>query len=257
MKQVREMKSEDIEQVLELYHRFATQYVGLARRHRRDYSRLIRKKENENFVALDEQGKIVGYVSSRFEKRNREGSIAEIVVDPNQDFQQTAKQLVDKAYNTLLKRKPAIIFAGSLRNPNYADIFPAMGFFSTESKGVLMYAVLDTPKLLDDITPLIVSRLEKTRDWNGLLQIDCEGHNLFVNKDSENTRVIVWTNQTADFKIALNRDLLTKLLLSIADPIEANQKGQLEVETIQNKTATNHLLRVLFPKKQFLIMDYW
>jgi len=251
------MRTEDIEQVLGLYHRFATQFVGLARRQRRDYNRLIRRNENKNFVALNEQGKIVGYISSRFEKRNREGRINEIVVDPTLDFQLTAKQLVDKAYNALLEEKPAAIFASSLRNPKYSSIFPAMGFFDTESTDVFMYAIIDTPKFLNDIAPIIVNRLKDIKQWNGLLQIECEGHSLFINKDRESTQVVVWTNQTANLKITLNRELLAKLLLNIVDPIEANKTGQLKAKTVQNQTKTDQLLRALFPKSQFLTMDYW
>lgn len=257
IEQVREMRSEDVEQVLELYHRFATRYVGLARRRKKDYIRLIRKKEYINHVALDKRGEIVGYISSRFEKRKRDGRIDEIVVDTNHDLQKIAKQLVDKAYTTLIEKKSAIIFAGSIRNPSYENIFPAMGFFGTESQDVFMYTVLDTSKFLKEVAPIFVKRLRETKGWSGLLQIECEGHSLFINKDQKDAQVLIWTNLTVDFKVTLTKGLLTKLLLGNMDPVEASQAGQLAIETTENKTTINHLLRALFPKRNFLIMDYW
>jgi hypothetical protein len=68
---------------------------------------------------------------------------------------------------------------------------------------------------------------------------------------------VIWTNQPINLKITLTQELLTKLIFGIADPVESHRTGQLKVETIEGSAKTNQLLKALFPKKQFLIMDYW
>ncbi len=254
---IREMKKEDAEQLLSVYSRFAKEYVGLASRDLKTYKRQLRRKENMGWVALNQKGNIIGYVTARFDKRKREARISEIVIDPDKDFEQIAKPLVNKAYKSLLEKKPAVISAGSIRNPHYAKIFPKLGFFDVEPSGVFMYAILDIPKFLTEISPILANRLKQLKQWNGLLQLECEEHSLFIRKRQDNIETLIWTNQTPDFKIALNLELLTKLLFGIANPTESFKTGQIKIETTLNEKGTSQILTSAFPKRQFLIMDFW
>jgi len=255
--QTREARKEDAQQMLNLYNDFAREFEGPASRDLKTYRRLLRRKERINWLAINEQRKMVGYISSRFDKRRREGYIGEIVVDPTQDFEKVAKPLVDRAYNTLVEKKSAVIAAGSLRNPRPEKIFETLGFIGLESTSVFMYTILNTQKFLNELAPILASRLKKMKGWTGLAQIECDGHKVLIQKTEENIDPIVWSNQPVDFKVTLSRGVLIKLIFGIVDPIEANQTGQLKVDTVQNPATTNQLLRVLFPKRQFLIMDYW
>lgn len=253
---IREMKKEDAEQLLSVYCRFAKEYVGLASRDIKTYKRLLRRKGNIGWDALNQKGNIIGYVTARFDKKARHARIVEIVIDPENDFGQIAKPLVNKAYTSLLEKKPAKITAGSIRNSYYAEIFPELGFFDVEERGVFMYTILDISKFLTEISPILANRL-KQLPWNGLLQLQCEEHSLFIRKQQKNIETLIWTNQTPDFKIVLTRKLLTKLLFSTTNPVEALQIGQLKIETTLNEKETYQILTKLFPKKQFLIMDFW
>jgi len=255
--QVRQARKEDAQGMLNLYTDFTREFVGPASRDLETYKRMLRRKERINWIATNEQGKMVGYVSSRFDKRRREGRIEEIVVDPNHDFEQVAKPLVDKAYNTLVEKIPAIIVTGTLRNPQYEKIFPALGFFASESTSVFMYTILNTQRFLNELAPVFAERLKKMKKWNGLTQIECEGHRIFLSKTNENVELIVWTNRPVNFKIVLSRDTLTKLIFSSEDPLESLKSNILRVETTVSQEVRNQLLRTLLPRKQFLIMDYW
>jgi len=255
--QVREARKEDAQQMLNLYLDFAQEFVGPASRTLKTYRRILRRKERINWIAVDRSRKMVGYVSSRFDKKRREGRIEEIVVHPSHDFEQVAKPLVERAYDSLLEKKPAIMVAGSFRNPKYEKIFPALGFFASETADVFMYAIINTQRFLNELAPIFANRLKKMEKWNGLTQIECEGHSIFLQKTDESVQQIVWTNQPIDFKVKLNKTALTKLSFSIADPIEYFKNGQLEVGTTLSHQQTSQLLRVFFPQKQFLIMDYW
>jgi len=255
--QLRKARKEDAQQMLSLYSDFTREFVGPAQRDLRTYRRVMRRKDRTYWIAINEQGKMLGYVLSRFDEKRRQGSIDEIVVDPKNDYEQVAKPLIDKAYNTLIEKKAALIVAGSFGNLQYEKIFPALGFLSFESTDVLMYAILNAQAFLNELAPIFANRLKRMEKWKGLVQIECDNHSVFIQKTKENTEPLVWSNQPVDFKVALNRDILIKLVFSVADPIEANQTEQIKVETTQDQTTTNQLLRTLFPKKQFLIMDYW
>jgi hypothetical protein len=80
---------------------------------------------------------------------------------------------------------------------------------------------------------------------------------MFLEKTSKGVQRIVWTNERVDLKLTLTREILTKLVLGVADAIEAQDAKLLTVESASGSEKTNRLVRVLFPKKQFLIMDYW
>jgi len=254
---IRKMKREDAEQLLGVYNRLAKKYVGLASRDIKTYRRLLRKKENLGWVALSQKDNIIGYVTARFNKRKREARIIEIVIDPNNDFEQIANFLVSRAYKSLLEKNPAVFSAGSIRNSYYAKIFPKLGFFDIEERGVFMYAILDIPKFLTEISSIIINRIKQLKEWNGLLQLECEGHNLFIQKQKENIETLIWTNQTPNLKIALDRELLTKLLFGVAHPLESLKTKQLKIETTLNQKETSQILTTIFPKKRFLIMDFW
>jgi len=255
--QVREARKEDAQQMLTLYNSFAQQFVGLSSRDIRNYRRLLRRKERINWVAINKQGKMVGYASSRFDKGRREGRVEEIIVDSRHDFEKVAKPLVDKAYNTLIEKKPALIIAGSIRNPQHEKVLPALGFISFESTGVFMYSILNTQRFLNELAPVFANRLKRMERWRGLAQIECEGHSLFLQKTSEEIQQFVWTNQPIDFKVKLNKTVLTKLIFGIANPIGCFKNRELEVEATLGKEITSQLLGILFPQKQFLITDYW
>jgi len=243
--------------MLNLYNEFCNEFVGAALRDLKDFRRKLRRKGNINWVALDKD-RVVGYVHARLQKeRFNRGEFEEVIVDPQHDFVQIARPLVEKVNDTFAEKKVNAIVAGSMRNPIYEKIFPALGFFESESTGVFMYAILDTQKFLNELTSVFTNRLKKLDKWNGLTQIECEGHSIFLQKTNGNAKPLVWTNQLVDFKVTLTRDVLTKIALGVADPIESLKNGQLRVETTLSQEKNNRLLRTLFPKKQFLILDGW
>src|SRR3989304_6869048 len=114
---VRQARKEDIEQMLQVYSSFTQQFVGSASRTPRHFRRMLQRKDNMNLVALDKQNRIIGYVQARYEKRLNRGEFREIVVDPKQDFEQIAEQLVEKVNVLFMEKKVSEITAGSLQDP--------------------------------------------------------------------------------------------------------------------------------------------
>jgi len=255
--QLREARKEDIPQMLNVYNEFSKEFVGAASRDTEAFRRMLRKKDNINWVALDNQNRVVGYVHARLEKRLNRGEFGEVVVNPKHDFEKIAKSLVEKVNNKFVEKKVAAIVAGSLRDPAYEKIFPAIGFLESESMGVFMYAILDTQRFLNELASVFANRLKKLEERSVLTQIECEGHSVFLQKANGNVESLVWTNQPIDFKVTLTRDVLTKLVFGVSESVESLKTGELKVETTLSQERTNRLLRTLFPKKQFLTMDFW
>jgi len=254
---VRQAKKEDNERMLQLYNSFMRRFVGSASRTSRSFTRILRKKDNINYVALDSQNRMIGYVHAALEKRNNTGEFRDIIVDPEQDFEKVANILVEKVNADFAKKKVASIVAGSLRNPAYEKIFPKLGFIESESMGVFMYAILDSQKLLDELEPVFANRLKEVEDWTGLAQIQCDEHNLYLEKTAEGVDKVVWTNRPVDFRVRLSETILVKLIFGVADPLECRKGEQLKVETTVGEAKAIKLLQRLFPRNQFLTMDFW
>ena len=255
--QLREAKKEDTPQLLNLYNHFTKTFVGSASRTLEDFRRFLRRKDNVNWVAVDNKNRIIGYARGHLEKRINRGEFAEIIVHPRYNFEQVAKPLAEKVYSIFVGKKVLSITAGSVRNPGFERIFPALGFFESESMGVFMYVMLDVQKFLNEMQPTFANRLKQVEGRRILVQVDCEGSSIFLKKTSENVEPLVFTNEPVDFKVSLSRDLLTKLVFGITEVAKSIKAGQLQVATTLSPQKANRLLKTLFPKKQFLIMDYW
>jgi putative sterol carrier protein len=254
---VRPACKEDASEMLKVYESFTKQFVGSAARTIKSFQRMLSGKEKVNYVALDDRGRVIGYVCARLEKQMNRGEFREVAVDLEHDFVQVAKPLVEKVQSVLMEKKVSVLQTTSIRNPCFEKLFPEFGFFKSETLGVFMYAVLDAEKLLDEISPVFITRLKQLPNWNGSVQIKCDRHSIFLHKTDEETRQETRANQRIDIRVELNQAILTRLMFGIADPIQAAESGELKIETRLNKETSTRVLRRLFTRKQFLIMDYW
>jgi len=253
---IRRMQPNDAEQVLTVYKQFTLDYVGSASRNLKAFQRILRKKDNLCWVALDE-GKTVGYIFATYFKGRRTGAINEIIVAPEHDFEAIARLLIDKVYSIFLEKGAAVVYAAHIRNPYYPRIFPKLGFFDVETDGAFMYAVVEPAKFLNEISPIIVNRLKQSSDWDGLLQLALEENSGFFKKDGETVQALYATNVPPDCKITSRANILANVLLGVVDVQEAWADGTVTVETRLSKEKTRKLLSTLFPRKQFLAFDFW
>jgi len=254
---VRQAVREDAQQMLQVYNDFTKQFFGPASRTIKNFRRMLRRKDNINWAAFDDQNQIVGYVHAWFDKRHKRGEFREIVIDSKHDFEQIARPLVEKVLNVFMEKRVSAIVAGSVRNPGFEKLFPKLGFFESESNDLFMFAILNVQKFLNELSSVFVNRLRRVEGWNGLIQIECEGNSLFLQKDGENVQSIVRVNRKVNLKIRLAREMLIKLVFGLVDSVDMRKRGLLNVETVEGFEKTDRLLRLLFPMGQFLIMDHW
>jgi N-acetylglutamate synthase-like GNAT family acetyltransferase len=254
---LRKMEKGDVQRLLDLYQRFAEQYVGCSRRDVEHYRKLLRKKSDLRWVALDENNKVIGYALGHYEKWAKRGNINRVVVDPDYDFTTVAKALVAKLQSILIQKGAAAIYVGVIRNPFYSEVFPDMGFLKFDTDGVFMYTLLDVTKFLHEITPIIAKRLKRIEGWSGLIQIQCGGHSLFLKKERGEVKEYFWTNVEVDCEVVLDEDTLVKLLLGAMDVMDAQEARRVIVRTNFDDKKSERLLRIIFSKNQFLALDYW
>lgn len=253
----REMQQSDAEPIQKLYQRFVLSYVGPSTRKPAVFRRMARNKDKLNWVALDSQGKVVGYISSVYVKGRRLGIMREIVVDPEQDFEAVARPMVDRIHEIFLEKGAVSINATTIRNPSYQKIFPELGFFSINTDAVFMLTVHDIPRFLEEVTPIFVRRLKRLLDWVGWLKVNCEEHSKFFRKEGEEVEPFAWTNYKMDIEITLKADVLAGLLLGALTSEESLKIERMRVETALPEDQKEKLLVTLFPKKQFLALDFW
>lgn len=254
---LRKATSLDKEQMLQLYSSHTKDFVGSASRTLKSYTKMLRRKDNIIYVALDNKDQFAGYVHASFEKKERAGEFREIIVDPKHNFEQVATCLIEKVNTDFAARKAAVVMAGSLRNPAYEKIFPRLGFFESASMGVFMYAVLDVDRFLNELKPVFENRLNEIKSWRGTVAIECDEHSLFLDKIGEAVRHVVWTNKPVDFKVKLSTAVLIRLIFGVADPVQCLNSEELKVESTTGIEQIRALLVHLFPRRQFLIMDFW
>lgn len=254
--QIRQMQVDDAEQMHKLYEEFCLDFVGCARRDLKQFKQISRKRDNMRWVAIVGKGRIVGYIYAIYSKGRRTGRIVEIVTDPEYDFKAIALLLVMKVYQIFSEKGAAQIQANTILNPHYSEIFPKLGFVRINTDGIFMYAITDVAKFLDEIEPMIIQRLKKLRTWDGSLQITCEDQHRLLKKEGDTVRPFSSINSPTDCNIVLTANTLTGLLLGSIDLRIALTENLMHVETTLLKK-TDELLDSLFPRKQFLALDYW
>lgn len=255
--QIRLMQSDDAEQMHKLYQQFCLDFVGCAKRDLKQLRQISRKRDNMRWVAIDEKGRIAGYVYAVYAKGRRTGRIIEIITDPEYDFAKVARLLVSKVYQIFLEKGAAQVQANTILNPHYSEIFPKLGFQRINTDGVFMYAITDVAKFLGEIEPIVIQRLGRLRTWSGSLQIMCEDQHILFKKTGETVQSLSTTNSLADCKILLGANTLIRLLLGAIDIQKTMAEDLIRVETSLSKKKADELLDSLFPKRQFLVLDYW
>jgi N-acetylglutamate synthase-like GNAT family acetyltransferase len=255
--EIRQMVRGDAEQLHKLHASFTQGYVGPLERDVKYYKRAARKKDGLRWVAINLKGQIVGYIMAFYLKRRRFGRIFEIAVDPNLDFSSVARILAEKVHNIFVEKGAATIQAPTMLNPNYEQVFPEMGFFKVEMQEVFMVAINNIPRFLDEIRPVMVSRLRKVQGWNGTLELKCGEHSAFLKKDCDKIQTFDWTNCNIDCRIIMDEYTLVAVLLGVIECESALSEGKIQVKTTLSKDKAKNILEILFPKRQFLAFNFW
>jgi len=255
--EIRRMVREDAKELLELHGRFSQQYVGPLERNIEHYRRAVRRKDWLSWVATDQKGGIVGYITAVYVKKRRYGRIFEIVADPNMDFGFVAGKLAEKVYNVMIEGNAATIVAPIMVNPDYEKVFPGTGFFKIEMQEVIMVAVNNVPRFLDEIGPVMTARLKRLAGWSGTLELKCGEHSAFYNKDGDSVQRFDWTNKDADCRILVDQYTLTALLLGVTAHEDAYAEGKIQVEPALSKGKAKEVLGTLFPRHQFVAFNFW
>jgi N-acetylglutamate synthase-like GNAT family acetyltransferase len=243
--------------LFELYQKFAEKHVGCMKRDEGYYNELCSMKGDFQWAIVENRRKLVGYAHGSYDETLKLGVITEIVVDPNHDFIEIARLLAERLQLVYEQRGAAWIYAFSIREPRYTQVFRDRGFSASKGTGKFMFAVTDPSKFLQDIAPIMASRLKHVDNFDGMIQIRCEEHCLSLRKEQGQVERIFLTSFDPDWKIILEKDILIGLLLGVVSIMNSYHRGQVIVETTLNRDKTEKLLESMFPQNQFLTLDQW
>jgi len=132
-----------------------------------------------------------------------------------------------------------------------------MGFFKIEMQEVIMVAVNNVPRFLDEVGPIMTTRLKRLEGWDGTLELKCGENSAFYNKDSNSVQRFNWTNQEADCRIIMDQYTLVALLLGVTAYDDAYTEGKIQVEPSLSKGKVMEMLGILFPRHQFVAFNFW
>lgn len=255
---VREMLPGDAETLQQLYGDFAARCAGpSAQKPATVFRRMARRKGNVNWVAVDDEQRVVGYVSATYEKGRRQGRIDEIVVAASCDYVAVGRPLVDRLCEVFAEKGAASILAVSVRNPDYRKIFPELGFFSIATDGIFMLAVHHVARFLHEVTPILIRRLQGLTDWNGYFQVSCGEHSVFFRRHDQEIEALIWTNRAVDIKVSMEAPVMASLLLGTLTLQDALKGKRLQMETSLPPPKAHSVLAAMFPERTFLAFDFW
>lgn len=249
---VREMRSEDAPALLAVYKKFAELRAGMTRRDLKLVRWVIGGEKDSVRLVATRGGKIVGY-SLCYRYPHREAVITELVVDPKEGYE-VALSLVSETERRL-SWKPAVLYIRSMREPLYDRVFNALQYTGLKTEGVFMLAVIDPPKFLKDIAPILSSRLSRVRDWNGVLTLRCAKASISLAKKGSVVQLLEQSARQPDLEIDLKLQALVKLLLGATSVKEIVSTEALKVSPWGE--VANMILPKLFPKNVFLILERW
>jgi GNAT superfamily N-acetyltransferase/putative sterol carrier protein len=138
---------------------------------------------------------------------------------------------------------------GWARGPhNVREALAMAGYRPSRSGGVWMWGLLDLPKLLREIAPLLERRLEESdfRGWTGVIDLLGEKHRARLVFTEGKIAVADPRGEARGLILTCDDDILTRIVRGIETPFEAYLQLRLTIQPQVNEQITK-LLGVIFP----------
>lgn len=229
---IKELRTKDSEKVVELYNKFARQYISMVYRTIDDFKYLLRKRPLDLRIGCFIEEKLVGYALGEYHAIFKEGKILEVVIDPGYNFEDIASKLISKLISNLSKRHPCVIFSKCIANYPTGSILEKTKFENVGLNKTIMLAIVDEDKFFQEVVQILRMRIKKKKIKEGIV-LKCEKRKVTLKEG----------RPKAEIEINNIRQLATLMFgIEHADII---------------KTAKPNIVKILFPSKQFMTIDFW
>lgn len=203
--------------------------------------REIRERDPE-FIFIAEDGRGIQGWAGYF--RQWVGLVGELHVRPSESRTAIARTLLLNLENHLLSRgmEEAHLWM-SPRDAFSTDLLTEEGYRFREQR-VFMLSILDLPKLLSALVPLLDRRLGGNSPWRGVMRIKTPVQEGFIRVDE---RVSVEERGRPDAEVLMPQEVLARVLSGVLTPWEAYLEGLLTTEP-EMTAEMRSLLTTLFPE---------
>jgi len=187
--------------------------------------------------------KLAGYVTVG--RHLEHATICELAVAPGDKREGIAAVLMGALHRRLRKqgaKRITVYHAGTSLQP----LLGPLGYAERLTGGVDMFALLDLPKFLDEITPLLERRLRKI-DWSGTIAICGEEHRAALTIRDGRVAVRRRLPARADITLAGADATITRMVVGRCTPYEPYLQLDLKISPSLGLQARG-LLETLFPR---------
>ncbi len=235
-------------------------YVGqVARRPRRAERR--RTTETRLIYLAEKDGELFGYVQAQCFEKEKNVSITEFCLKtqpsegskhPEGFLEDVGAAMLCALHNELVKREYKKIkwgFEGEAENSYARMLFHNFGYTSEDAGWVWMFKIVNLPMLLDELSPLLLKRLNQSDDykgWQGTISIKGSEHRASLMIRDGEIRVSEEVSEGAGICLSTDDDTITRFILGVITPYGAYLQDQLHIAPTVNSSVTR-LLGTLFP----------
>lgn len=203
--------------------------------------------DSDSVALLARRGrKLAGYVTAQV--FDGAGRIREFAVAAGKHRQETAAALLAALHRRLERRGAKKV---TLRTcvPSLAELFQPMGYRSRRTGGVGMFGLLDLPRFLTELRPLLEHRLRagKVSDWCGTVSIVGQKHRAALKIDRGRVEVLAAPPAGAEVTLTGGDLTVTRIVGGIETPFEAYLQLDLRIRPTLNDQSRG-LLEALFPR---------
>ena len=136
-------------------------------------------------------------------------------------------------------------------NKHYVrTLFHNFGYTSEDVGWVWMFKIVNLPMLLDELSPLLSKRLNKSddyKDWQGTIGIKGSEHRASLTIKNGEIRVSEEVPEGTGICLSTDDDTITRFILGVTTPYRAHLQNQLHIAPTVNSSVAR-LLGTLFPK---------
>ena len=189
--------------------------------------------------------KLVGFVEACADPGDDRAWVEPLAVAPGKRREEIAAALMTRLH-PLLEKQGAKKVALFRATEHLAPLLQPLGYVARKMGGVEMFKLIDLPRFLTEVAPLLVSRLGK-RDWEGAIALCGETHRAGIAIRRRRVAVSRRPPARADITLEGSDRAITQVVAGIESPLEPYLQLDLRIAPALNRHALE-LLEALFPR---------
>ena len=222
-----------------------------------------RRTSETRLIYLAEKGEVLlGYVQAQCNEKVKSVHITEFCLKtqppegathPQGFLEEVGAALLCALHNELVKREyKRIRYEPEAEGDkdHVRTLFHNFGYTSEDVGWVWMFKIVNLPMLLDELSPLLLKRLNESdayKGWHGTISIKGSEHQASLTIRDGEIHVSAEVLEGTGICLSTDDDTITRFILGVTTPYRAHLQDQLHITPTVNDSVTR-LLGTLFPK---------